>query len=70
VISTPHYGQLVCLRYRPSLRRAAPYHGMVGRVVIPCRARRARNHGGEIGGVIIVVPAGHLQPIRDMEAGK
>jgi hypothetical protein len=64
VISNPRIGQMVRLRYAPGRRRAAPYHDLVGRVVIVCRARRARNHGVEIDGVIVVVPAGQLQPVK------
>jgi hypothetical protein len=64
VISNPRPGQLVRIAYAAIKRRATDLHGRIGRVVIPCRARRARNQGVEADGRIIVIPAGQLQPIQ------
>jgi hypothetical protein len=73
VISNPRHGQNVRIAYASKRRKVpglglvgflsswAPYHGQIGRVMIPGNARKARNHGVEIDGQIVVVPAGHLQ---------
>jgi hypothetical protein len=70
MISNPRPGQLVRISYAASKRSATDLHGKIGRVVIPCRARRARNHGVEIDGRMVVIPAGQLQPISTGEDGK
>jgi hypothetical protein len=66
MISNPRAGQLVKVAYAPSRRGIAQsggllLHGQTGRIVIPSRGK-PRNHGVEIAGRIVVIPAGQLQP--------
>ena len=68
MLSNPKVGQLVRLAYAPEKHGAAQsgglaLHGQTGRVVIASRSRKARNHGVDISGRIVVIPAGQLQPI-------
>lgn len=59
MLSRPRLGDRVQIWYRESLR-SLPYHGQTGIVVIVSR-RRPRNHGVEIGGRLVVVPAGNIR---------
>jgi hypothetical protein len=61
MISNPHIGMKVRIHYRKDLAPLMPWHGMVGLVVMRARGRGPRNHGVDVGGVLVVVPAGNLQ---------
>lgn len=60
MLSNPKPGQLCRVRYRAGVRESMPCHDQVGVVVIASRARKARNHGVRIGGVVVAVPSGNL----------
>lgn len=61
MVSSPKPGQPVQCWYKD---RGMPHHGKVGVVRIVGKGR-PRNHGVEIGGVIVVVPAGNLRPVKE-----
>lgn len=63
MVSNPNPGQHVRLRYAKRFAHLFPLHGAVGVVRIVGRGRGPRNHGVEIDGVIVVVPAGNLVPL-------
>ena len=58
----PRKGQIVQVWYRKEMRKFAPYHGRVGRIVVVNR-KRPRNHGVMIGQEIVMVPCGHLRKV-------
>lgn len=58
MVSSPKVGQRVQCWYRD---RTMPLHGLIGVVRIAGRGR-PRNHGVEVGGVLVVIPAGNLRP--------
>jgi hypothetical protein len=61
MISYPKLGQVVQLWYGPKCRPFAPHHGRVGPVVIRAAGRTQRNHGVEVDGRLVIVPAGNLR---------
>ena len=61
MVSAPKPGQRVRLRYAAKRAHLFHLHGKTGVVRIVGKGR-PRNHGVEIGGVIVVVPAGNLRP--------
>lgn len=62
MISRPHFGQIVQLWYRASLRPIAPHHGRIGCVVAVASGRRCRNHAVLfMDGSWAVVPSGNLR---------
>jgi hypothetical protein len=64
VLTHPHLGQRVRLRYRPTARPFAQ-HGQAGEVVI-VGTSKPRNHGVRLAdGTLVVVPAGNLVPAED-----
>jgi hypothetical protein len=75
MISHPRIGQSVRLRYRESRRRIAPHYDRVGVVVAVARVatkvtpegkirQTPLNHLVRVGGELVVVHAGQLQPDR------
>jgi hypothetical protein len=75
MINHPRVGQAVRLRYRESRRRVAPHDDRVGVVVAVALVatkvtpegtirRTPLNHLVRIGGELVVVHAGQLQPAR------
>lgn len=67
MLSNPKPGQLCRIRYRAGVREAMPWHDQVGVVVIASRARKCRNHGVRIGGVLVCVPSGNLNREKGLE---
>lgn len=59
MLSSPKPGQLVRLRYAKKFAHLFHLHGKEGVVRIVGKGR-PRNHGVEIAGLIVVVPAGNL----------
>ena len=66
MLTNPHIGQIVEIRYRKQLRPIARLHGKRGIVRVVGRGR-PRNHGVEVDGVQYVVPAGHLMRVAEGE---
>lgn len=60
MLSNPKPGARVRIRYRAGVRERMPWHDRVGRIAIVCKARRCRNHGVEVDGRIVAIPAGNL----------
>lgn len=63
MLSHPKPGQRVRLRYARKYAHLFPFHGKVGVVEIVGRGK-PRNHGVELDGVIVVVPAGNLVAVK------
>lgn len=61
MLSSPKVGQLVQCWYAKKFAHLWPYHGKVGVVRIVGRGPGPRNHGVEIEGQLVVVPAGNLR---------
>lgn len=66
MLTNPRMGQPVQIWYRADLRPLMPYQGMVGRVVIAGHGK-PRNHGIEIDGQIVIIPAGNLVKHADKD---
>lgn len=60
VISNPSIGQRVQVWYGRRSSAAMPHHGRIGTVRVVGRGR-PRNHAIDLGGIVIVVPAGNLR---------
>lgn len=64
MISNPKLGQQVQVWYAKRYAHTMPLHAKVGTVVVVCKARRCRNHGVAIDGVMYAVPCGNLRKVE------
>ena len=60
MLTNPPLGFTAQVWYRKRMREFMPYHGRTGKITIVGRGK-PRNHGIEIDGKTIVVPAGNLR---------
>jgi ribosomal protein L21E len=66
MVTSPRLGQRVRIHYASSYAQSMPHHGKRGVVAIVCHGR-PRNHGVALDdGTFVVVPAGNLQPEREV----
>ncbi len=64
MVSSPRPGQRVQCWYASRFAHLWLYHGRVGVVRVVGKGR-PRSHGVELGGVVVVVPAGNLRPAKE-----
>lgn len=65
MMANPKPGQLVRVHYAKRYAHTMMLHGKVGRVVVVCKARKCRNHGVDIDGVMWVIPCGNLHKMKE-----
>lgn len=70
MMANPKPGQLVRVHYAKRYAHTMPLHGKVGRVVVVCKARKCRNHGVDIDGVMWVIPCGNLHKVKEEDMAK
>ena len=67
MISHPHIGQRVRMRYAKRTAAVMPFHGRTGIVRIVSRGPGPRNVGVEIDGRLVVIPRGNLVVVESPE---
>lgn len=60
MVSNPRQGVVVIVRYKKCLKSWFPLEGKSGTVEVVCKARRCRNHGVMVEGILYAIPCGNL----------
>lgn len=65
MVANPKLGQRVQVWYGKRYAHMMPLHAKLGTVVVVCKARKCRNHGVEVEGVMYAIPCGNLNKVKE-----
>jgi hypothetical protein len=67
--ANPKQREAVLIWYAKSYAGSMPYHGKIGKVVIPGKGK-PRNHCIDVDGIRVAIPCGNLQKISESPSAK